>query len=347
MDTAVETPVVTESPTPAPEPTPVPEATSVADHAAKFGPQALEDAAQADNDDAPAPGGETPAQAALRARDDQGRFARERHRARSDRARPEDVPRIQKLTAKLRETERRLAEVEARTTTQKAETPIVPPAPREVPPPSTSAFAEREPTLEDFANEADPYTAYNRALGRYDRRKEAFESQQAQAQAATQQASTQADEQVREWWAAADSAFGARKQEFVGRTPDYQAKVDALVKDHGDATPLLLHAVLVHDKGPELVYYLATHPSVYDEMLLLTDGKAITEQSVALTQRQLAARSQTAQTGSVTAAPYVSTVPKPPNPVRTGPMKSGDDSSPGDGHSIADHARHWGPRTRR
>lgn len=347
MDTtAVATPPV-EMPTapsePQTPPAPTPEETSVAAHVAKFSPQAIE-AAKADAvDDLDA--SETPAQAAQRARDEQGRFARERHRARSDRARPEDVPRIQKLTAKLREAERRLAELEAKGT-PKVEAPLVPPTPQIPNAPEARTFTEREPVIDDFANEADPYLALSRAYAKWDRRREAFEAEQAATTAVATQATENAVRQHEEWLRAAGAAYTAREQAFAGRTPDYHAKVQAIAASNGPATPLLLHSLLVSDNGPELVYYLATHPSVYDEMVLLTDGKPITEHSVALTQRQLTARSQAAQTGSVTAAPFVKSIPKPPNPVRTGPMKSGDDP-PGDGHSVADHARYWGPSARR
>jgi hypothetical protein len=104
--------------------------------------------------------------------------------------------------------------------------------------------------------------------------------------------------------------------------------------------------MLTDDRGPEYVYYLGQHQDVLDELVLLTEGKAVTDASVAVVQRRLKQSAQAAQsTGSaaVMTPPY--TPPKPPNPVRTGPIKAADEL-PDDTASIAEHAKHFLPKRR-
>jgi hypothetical protein len=320
-------PDAVETPTPEPELQAPTDAESVADHAAQFSPEAQKDAPPP-----PAPPALTPEQ--VRARDDAGRFAKERHRAKSQRASAEDVPRIKELTAKWREAERQLAEL--RQQPAALQTPANPQAPRHIPTPS--GFTKPEPTIEQFNNDPDPLKSWALELGRWDRERERFEETHAQRAAQTQGAERQASEAYQQWVGELQTSYNAKEQAFQQRTPNYRATVDAITTP---TTPLLHQALLMSDNGPELVYYLATHPSLYDEMLLLTEGKPITEQTVALTQRQLAARSQAAQTGSATVALPVRSLPKPPNPVRTGPLAASE-TLPTETSSIADHKRYFG-----
>ena len=337
---STETPVST--PTVAEQPQAPPDSTSVADHAATFSPQARDAAAEAAVDDnppvTPPVAGETPQQAEQRARDEQGRFARERHRARSQQAGPADVPRIRELTRKLRDTERIVAELQAKVTPPVKPMPLVPPEAR-IPPVDTSGFAKPKPRLEEFGDQDDALEAWNLALGRWDRERERFEERQAETRQRAEREVSQASAGSQEWLKSAGDGYISRQQAFIARTPDYAAKMESV--KHIKTTPLLSMALLTSDKSAEIEYYLATHPSIYDEALLNTHGKEITEETVATTQRWLTSRSQAASTGSAAAAP-IRLPPKPPNPVRTGPMPPSDEP-PGEASSISDHRRHYGP----
>lgn len=308
-------------------PTPIPEDGSLADHEAAFGhsgTSAVETPEASEIAEA-----ETPQTGE---RDDKGRF---RHRAKSQQAGPTDVPRIAELTKRLREAERRAEDAERRATTRHE------PTERRTEPASVaSSFTDTEPTLDQFASEADPYSAYVRALGRFDRKKEAHEAkqaEQAEREKVTAHERQDAERQMVE-------GYASRRASFVQTHPDYDAVVKACpVKG---MTPVLDRAIFTHDKSAEVVYYLAQHPDVYDEMLLSTIGAPVDDAFVAIVQRRLSSRLQAASTGSAVTPRAPSPAPRPPNPVRTGPMHTGDDL-PGDESSLADHERAFGKPRRR
>lgn len=329
----LETPVAPATPDRIPEapPEPTAEETSVASHAAAFDPQRP---LSRESDDQPE------AVAGLTQTLDK---PKERHRAQSQKAGPADVPRINELTRKLREAEAELA----RFRSTPAQTP---PAQTEAPKPAavakpaeapTAGFTEKEPILDDFMQESDPYSAWQRAVGKYDRRKERWEEQQT-AQAAAQ--TTQATERLQQQY----QAHTTRLSAFVATHPDFAKKVQASDAANREMPDLLQRAILEDDNGPAMLYAFASDPVFYDEMHLLSDGKAITESSVAILRRRLNAqlnRTQAAATGSAAAMPTTSWTSRPPNPVRTSPLQTGDDP-PGDGHSLAEHAKHYSPKRR-
>ncbi len=303
-----------------------PEPASVADHAAQFSPEPVKTPAE------PSPLSATLEQQ-QRARDEAGRFARERQRPKSQQAKAEDVPRIRELTAKWREAERQLTELRAK------QTPQQPAEDRKAPQPAVpSGFTKPKPKIDEFNDQDDPLEAWILAVGDWQTERREFQREQTKAVETVKTAETSVSELERAVIVEAATAYNAREQAFMAKTPGYKAAVDAVTIP---TTPLLNRALLLSDNGPELAYYLATHPSVYDEMLLLTDGKTISEQTVALTQRQLASRSQAAPTGSADPVRIARTLPKPPNPVRTGPSQASDEP-PGEAGSIADHRRYYG-----
>jgi hypothetical protein len=312
MDT-VETSTPTETPAAPPVETPSLASESIADHAAQFGATPEPQKTEADD-------------------------KRTRHRAASQRARAEDVPRIAELTKNWRTEQDRVKQLEAELAKFKTTPP--PPAPSRAT--SETTFEEKEPVLEDFADQPDPYTAWTRALGRYDRRREAFEAKQAEESSRNEREQT-------ERAVARDAAYHARLAEYVKTKPDFGEKFNAVLADVQEIPNLLERAIKDDDNGPAVLYHLLTHASDFDDMRLLTDGKPVTEQSVALLRRRLntlVSRSQAAATGSAVATASPSLAPRPPNPVRTGPLKTGEDP-PGDGHSISDHEKYWGPKARR
>jgi hypothetical protein len=324
----------------APPETPDPAESSIAAHAAQFGPESVRQTPEVEQPETPA---------AQRARDTQtGQFAKEpKHRAKSQQAAAGDAPRIAELTKKWREAERRAEEAERRATaripeTDRREAPrpdVIRDVPKPPPTAQTAAFSDAEPTFDQFANEADPYAAYLRALGRYDRKKEAWDAseQQRQTQAETAQRERETSQRTMV------ETYATKTGEFRKTHPDFDKVIEACPVN--GMTPVLEQALLRSDNGPDLVYYLAQHPDLYDEMLLLTDGKPVEEYYVALAQRRLVQRAQAAPTGSAAASRTFTQAARPPNPVRTGPLKAGDEP-PGDGASIAEHAKFYGPKAR-
>ncbi len=294
-----------------------------------------------------------------------------KHRAKSQRAGASDYDDIAKYTKILRETEegidgftiernqgesdrvfnlRKRVEIAKLAKERRVAEPQVVARPAVVQPtaqPTISApgaFTEPEPKIDDFSNEPDAYLALNRALSRWDRLKEAFE---AQAEAAKQSNATaaqqaQAAQEAREKTLV--DGYNTRVAAFTKQVPDFQT---VIAKADMPIPPLLREALLTADNGPQLVYTLATQPQYGDEAFLLTDGKAVTEQAVASTQRWLSKLSvPVVSTGATAGAAKPITAPRPPTPVRTGPIASGDEL-PGDESSLAEHEKAFGPRRHR
>lgn len=287
-----------------------PEESSVASHAEQFDPKREPPLNEDDNAPAPSNG---------------------RHRAKSQRATAEDVPRIAELTKKLRAAEAERDEWKGKATPKAPALPAVDT--------SVSAFTEKEPTLEDFPDAADPYLALTRATAKWDRKKEAFDAEQITA-TARQQASSHA---AQEAFTQEVAAHLTRTQAFAKATPDFETVTAALREQQ--LPPVLIAAIVKSDNSPALVYHLAQHPDDLDDLYLLSDGKSASDESVAILQRRLHKLfSQAAPTGSVAGVPH-KPAPRPPNPVRTAPMKMGDDP-PSDDHSVAEHAKFYGPKRR-
>ncbi len=319
MPESVETSTPLVAPVPPVEPTAAEQSESIAAHAEQFNPPKLERV--------PEP-------------------ARERHRAQSQRATAADVPRINELTKKLREAEAEIARYKAVPARVEPSPPSVKPAASVVSPASTSAtiapssgFTDPEPTLAQFADKDDPYLAYNRALAAWDRKKERFDERQTEQ---TTRASEAATQQIKEW----ETAHGTRMTAFKASHPDFDEKLAQASQEDADLPPVLYHAILRDDNGPEILYHLLTHPVELDDMRLRAVALPPTDSSVALLQRRLRPYAQQAATTGSAASVTQVLAPRPPNPVRTGPMHTGDEPR-GEQGSIADHAKAFDPSRRR
>lgn len=315
---------------------------SIADHASQFSPDRKETV------EIP----KTPANT--------GQFANRppdaKHRASTQRATPEDVAQINTLTKELRELEGKLADKDPdakaspRIKTLKRQiaalkaldapvTTKTEPEPVKKPEPVAATFDEKEPVLEDFSDTTkypDPYLAHARALAAYDRKKEAADAERTAAETAKLEAQK-----------ATIRAYHERATAFKATTPDFDPVVKAFYEtDHPEA---LTQAIIRDDKGPELVYHLAQHQDWLDEMVLLTHQRAPTDAFVAAVQRrlgkELASRTQVASTGSTVPPSRPYSPPRPPNPVRTGPIKTTDEP-PEKASSIAEHAKYFSPKAR-
>ena len=263
---------------------------SLRDHEAEFGKPSAREAINASTpepkDDEPEPAFNAPKVG--------------KYRAKSQQAKPEDVKTIDELTRRLRKAEeeagfsierqdgeservfslrRRAEQAEMLRDAKKAigakPEPVVAPAPR----PSPSDFAEAEPTIEQFAGTADPYTAYTRAIGAWDRRKEAWESQQTALKA-----SLTADEAVtKQRRDAAYASHGQRVQEFRTKTPDYDTVIQS-----GAEIPISMlteTAIVNHPKSAQIAYALAKDPALATELFFATLNSPVDRTTVALQQR--------------------------------------------------------------
>ena len=126
----------------------------------------------------------------------------------------------------------------------------------------------------------------------------------------------------------------------------YGEQLDAYVKAHPDrqasfqnipnANPIMLETIWGMDNGPDVVYNIRTTPGLFQEFLLLTEGKSLTQQNVAIATEWLQAKLQTGTTGAVARAYSSPPAPRPPTPVRTTPMPP-PQAPPGDSASLTEH----------
>ncbi|MDQ1255777.1 MAG: hypothetical protein QG656_371 [Candidatus Hydrogenedentes bacterium] len=275
----------------------------------------------------------------------------ERKPARKDRATPKDVPTIQalsgvirELTAKDEKDAPRVAELrkklrealEIESPAPKA-APVQRAAPMPVPQP-VGEFADAEPNIDQFANEADQYAAYVRALARYDRKREDFEAKRQDSQRAI------------------ESHQRAQMESYQRSAQDYMARVttakttkypdwDRVVTDAQIVTPVMTQAILSAPNGEDFTYFLASHPDILDDLVLSTAATPVDDTSVALMQRRLNARLAAGTTGAAPTKPVV-VAPRPPTPVRTGSMMTGE-TPPSDDADLDEHRKFYGVGARR
>lgn len=286
-----------------------------------------------------------------------------RHRAKTQRATPDDVEKINTLTARLRAAEsdlgvtvereegesdrvynlRRRAELAE--AVREAKRAAVAPKPTATLPPvaAQAEFAEKEPTIYDFKFNADgtenedPYTPWQRALGAYDRRKEAWDARQQESQQQPHREAMAANQRIL-------GAYGEGAKSFAAATPDFNAVIEAV----GDRPmPAAMHSAIVSDakNGPRYAYLMAKSDEIFDDLFAFSASMPVNEHTVAMVQRRLATRMPAADTGS--AAPTTRPLtPRPPNPVRTVPTMRTSSRPPGESASLDDHERAY-PVSRR
>lgn len=238
--------------------------------------------------------------------------------------------RINKLTAEKIALTQRIEALEAKQ--QPPASPAqpvfaLPAAPRPLP-------TDPEPTIEQFADQDDPYGAWQRALAKWDRQQESLQAVAGQQQQQFQQTAQQAEA----YWTGVRQTHQARLQAAVQANP---AAAQALQSVVVQPPPVLDLSIMLDTDSAAVALFLATHPTVLDEFVLMTAAQPVTEQTVAITRRLLRQRMSAGTTGSV-APSSLPTPPRPPNPVRTGATRSTSEA-PGEGASIADHAKYWPP----
>lgn len=282
-------------------------------------------------------------------RDERGKF-KKRSRARSQQATPADVPVIQELTKLNREGRERLEQLAttgaprvqklakeqlaiqdrlAEADAPRAQEPVY-----SLPTPPARVYAGQEPSIEDFADRDDPYGAWQRALAKYDRQQEASEAQAAYQQQQFQQTVAQTEQ----YWVNVRQTHAQRLQMAVQANP---RAAQVLQSVRIQPPPLLDLSIMLDNQSANVALFLASHPDQLDELTLLTASQPVNQQNVDIIRRKLQQMMAAGMTGAVASSPPPLKVPRPPTPVRTGPMKTGD-TQPSDEDSLEDHASRYG-----
>ena len=105
--------------------------------------------------------------------------------------------------------------------------------------------------------------------------------------------------------------------------------------------PLLDLSIMLDNNSANVALFLASHPDKLDELTLITASQPVTQQNVEIIRRKLQQMMAAGTTGAVAASPQPLKVPRPPTPVRTGPMRTGE-APPSDEESLEDHASRYG-----
>ena len=314
---------------------------SLSDHERSFGggtptPAATPEAAPEPVPATPPVPAETATADADQDRDDKGRYTKTRHRAKSQEASAEDVPRIRELTRRLREREDEIAAMREAARPRQPEPREPAPAPSAGFPAFDAWIAQPENANKTFEDFIDARSEWKYRLLRESERAE-------EAKTAAQRTYKQAV-----------SAYTSQLTDaFYEEFPDFDTAVDGV-----QVSKVVERAVL--DVGPRVAYYLAQHP---EEREALSAETAIDPENpafsaavagmrrylktlVATEQRPSSSPSRQAavSTGSAPARVPVS-VPRPPNPVRTAALRDGD-QPPGDDSSLADHEKSYWSRRR-
>lgn len=281
----------------------------------------------------------------------------ERHRAKSQEARAEDAPRIAELTRLRREAERRAEaaerraeEAERRASSSNGDGKAsslgahAASAPAKT---SSSGFTYTEPKPDPNDETKYPYgtvdpqyvedlTDWKLAKAAAQR---AYDDEQAQI-------STSRQGVISHWVERRDAAMKKYPDFFDVALKETPPWYDPNVESH-EQPSAIHHWIMNRPYGADLLYYLQ-HPDNSEELSELM-GLGVEDQIEALTLLGQRFKAQpagkAAETGSVAPRSQKPT-PRPPNPVRTGPMRATADP-PGEDSSLAEHEAAYYPRKSR
>lgn len=255
-------------------------------------------------------------------------------RAKSKRA----AHRINELTREKHELRQRVEALE------KAQRPTPQPqAPRfSLPSVPTSEFAKPEPQLHDFAEAEDPYGEWMLAKADWRAEKRETERMRSHQTEHVQRVTQEQQQQV----ARTFDSHNYRLQQTIAAKPELvQAFARVAPQTQDPRLALLNHSLAFDSHGVDMAVYVATHPATFDELVLMTFERPVTQQTVETTQRWLRQRMSADSTGTVAPSSVLPNAPRPPIPVRTGATRISD-GPPDETSSIAEHAKHFGPKRR-
>ena len=280
-------------------------------------------------------------------RDKDGKFVegKPRHRAQSQQARAEDVPRIKELTAKVRSAEDRLAAAEAEVTrlkTQHAPPAQVAAAERKVEQAEQRApvqTAEDPEPKEDDAKYAGDYGKYLRDVAKWETR-QAIKADRAETAQRAEQA------KIAEAKTATIKTFADRLTTAREKYEDFE---DTLKWDAPWLAPSgephqgyeALHAFILEDEaGADVLQYLRTHVDEVDALLRVPPLQQVKRLTLLGQRFASPASGEAGATGAAPRPTIVQLPPKPPTPVRTGAQSHGHTPPATDGSlSVLGHAK--------
>jgi hypothetical protein len=301
---------------------------------------------------APAAEGEAAASDSLEAheesfaeRDDQGRFrAPSRHRARSQKAGPGDVPRIAELTRRLRETEAENTRLKSAGSPPPAPavstpSPAVPSKPASAPPaaasftPVPTAKDDPEPDQGTY----DDYTKWVRDHNRWSAREEIRAANGRHTDWQRQQQTQSEVQRITRSWQERTTAAKAKY-------PDFQQ----VALDAPTAIPqgsLVDAWILEHKAGADVLYHLQKTPAELSRLLSLPLMEQVEELTLLAQRLSPNGRTAAAENGAA-AVPIAQPVARPPTPIRTAPMRAAADL-PGEDATLTDHEKAFSYKGRR
>jgi hypothetical protein len=267
-------------------------------------------------------------------------------RAAKQAARDTDVPRIRELTAKLRAAERERDQALGRTPAAEPTAPATAGpqtnSPATTAPPRTAPVAPAPAgpsglwAVPEEKDDPRPTDAEEYAeIVRWEARQQMREANRRHTETQQQQRQREVQQQI---------AVGWHQQVTAAMTkyPDFQAKAK-IAEAYIPEGSVMDGWILSQPGGADLMYHLATH---LDELQTIKGmGPFEAARTLTLLQQRLTPDGESAQTGSAPAPPTLR-APRPPNPVRTGPMSTGDEP-PGADASVADHERYFYKSRRR
>lgn len=247
----------------------------------------------------------------------------------AEKPRHDPVARMKQALAQKAEAERRAAALEQELARMRQPVPPPGPPPQSLPP----SHDYGEPQFEQFADQADPYTAYMQAWARWDH------GRQIEARIAAYEQQQQAR--------ATQTAFETRIQEGAKKFPDWQEALTQADTLGLQVSEVMKAAITTSPRAPEIVHFLATHP---EECIQLAEESIQTPVDAATVMRRLleshlVAAPAAPSNGTGTASrPMTSTAKPPVKPVGSSPVVG--DEPPGESASAAEHARYWNRKLR-
>lgn len=291
----------------APPPVETPAPTSLADHEQQF----------------PLKGKAAPA------KDDEPPVEKPKHRAEKQKAKADDVPRIAELTKNWRTAEKERDSL-------KAELELLKAPKATEPKPTATKAGEAFPAFDAWLlkhpdQSYDDYTDA-RADFRYDQRQAADLKAKAETEAKAAQGQVEA-------------AWGKRVEAAREKYDDF----DAVAINRPTKIPIdsAINVFIFDDEhGADVLYHLQSHAEEVDRLLALGPLQQVKALTL-LTQRLTTPPSaQVAVPNGATAGPVKESVPKPPTPLRTGPMRVGDEPPDAEKSSLAEHEAYYGRKRR-
>lgn len=313
------------------------EASSIEEHAQHFDPDAPREASPAEEAESPKPHHST--EQRRDRQNGQWNGGKRRHRAQSQMAGPEDVPRIRELTTKNKELLAEIERLKGSSASPQAAVSAMPvpqavrPAPPVVPRPAAASTATDPEPQEHDPKYGGDYAKWWADWSRWNVRDEHRKVQEAQVEHAAR--------------ATRNAAMDERVRNARETYPDFDAVADAVIQRVPQGS-VIEEYFFTRPKGNDVLHYFGSHPQELDAILRMTEPIEQFEALTLLSQRLASQPSgQAVKTGAVAGRQPVVLPPTPPTPVRTEAQRTSDGPPSGESLSIAEHQRRHGDKSRR